>query len=390
MDFWKRLFKNRLSKKSDQADWDEEICARDETDFNNEEQRTSYILNCLEQMSETSREINMLMGEYSLVTAYLTDMEEIEALAETEREKINSFARHLDALEAERAKYLDSKERMSDREYAMMSKQEEDVQEGVKRLKKEEEYSKRVKEDLKRLSRERHAYQYRKEELHAIQVNLKGMAMIFLISLILCVFMLLILQFVFKMRTEVGYFLSFSAATIAIVVLCIKYLDVNKECMRVENAINRLILLQNKVKIRYVNNVNLLDYLYMKYNTSSATKLEKLWKRYEKEKEERKQYEEAESRISYYAKQLVEQLSRYRVAEPSRWVHQTKALLDPREMVEIRHELILRRQALRKQMDYNKEVSATAKDEIMDVVNQFPMYSGEILELVNRYEEKEN
>lgn len=386
MGFWKNLFSKKEQQQPPEEDWEQIVYTREEMDFRDEEQRSRYITDCLEQISEASREINLLMGEYSLVTSYLTDMEEIEALTESEREEVDILARRLNALEEERVRYRGREDRMSDAEYTAMRRQENEVADGIERIKKEEKYGALVKQDLKRLDRERHAYEFRKEELNTIQMNLRGMALIFLIALAVCLVMLVVLQFGFDMNTEVGYFLSLTAAAVAIAVLCVKYMDAEREKNKVGNAINKLIQLQNKVKIRYVNNVNLLDYLYLKYNTNSGVKLEKLWNRYQVEKEERKQYAEAEAKIDYYGKQLVDRLANYRVSDPNRWVYQTRALLDKREMVEIRHDLIGRRQALRKQLDYNKEVAATAKSEIMDVVKQFPAYAKEILDMVDRYD----
>lgn len=386
MGFWRKFFSKKEKQQAVENDWEEIVYARDDVDFRDKEQRSRYITNCLEQMAEASKEMNLLMGEYSLVTSYLTDMEEIEALTGSEREEIDILARRLNALEEERQQYQGRQDRMSDAEYANMRRQESGVAEGIKRIKKEEEYGVLVKEDLKRLDRERHAYEFRRDELGMIQMNLRGMALIFLIALAICLVMLMILQFGFEMNTELGYFLSVIAAAIAITVLCVKYMDADKELIRVRNAINRLIQLQNKVKIRYVNNVNLLDYLYMKYDTDSGSRLEKLWQRYQKEKEERKQYAEAEAKKEYYGKQLTDRLANYRVSDPGRWVFQTRALLDEREMVEIRHGLIMRRQALRKQLDYNKDVAATAKAEIVDVVNQYPAYAREILDMVDKYD----
>ena len=76
------------------------------------------------------------------------------------------------------------------------------------------------------------------------------------------------------------------------------------------------------------------------------------------------------------------------VNDPERWVGQPGALLDKREMVEIRHDLILRRQALRKQIDYNTNVGETARQEVKDVAKQFPMYMAEILDMVERYDKQ--
>lgn len=386
MGFWKNLFKRKEHPAETEDDWEQIVYARDDVNFDAEDERSRYITNCLEQVAEASKEIDLLTGEYSLVTSYLMDIEEIEALPKEQRDEINRFANMLLALEQEREKYLGRKSRMSDAEYYRMRKQEKEIAEGIEKIKQEEKYSVLIKQDLKRLDRERHAYQYRREELETIQLNLRGMALIFVVALLICIGMLLILQFGFEMNAYVGYFLAILAAAIALTVLCVKYIDSNREVARVENAINRLIQLQNKVKIRYVNNVNLLDYLYMKYNTDSGAKLEQSWQNYQQEKEERKQFAEAEAKSDYYSRQLVDKLSNYRVNDPSRWVNQVRALLDKREMVEIRHELILRRQALRKQLDYNKNVAETARKEIMDIANLHPDYAKEILDMVERYE----
>ena len=158
------------------------------------------------------------------------------------------------------------------------------------------------------------------------------------------------------------------------------------EFIRVEKAQNRLIQLQNTVKIRYINNVNLLDYLYLKYDVDSAAKLQQLWELYQAEKEERRQYAEAEARYDYNKKQLSALLSRYRVKDPDRFVLRPASLVDSREMIELRHELIVRRQALRKQLEYNKELAGTAQQEIKDIAMKHPQYAAEIREMLEKAE----
>ena len=128
------------------------------------------------------------------------------------------------------------------------------------------------------------------------------------------------------------------------------------------------------------------DYLRIKYNTDNAATLQKRWQQYQQEKEERKEFAEAEAKAEYYQKQLVSKMSNYHIANPDRWTGQPGALLDKREMVEIRHELILRRQAMRKQMDYNNMVAENARKEIMDIVYRYPAYGPEILAMVDKYE----
>lgn len=387
MAFWSRLFgKRKKIRKQSPEDWESIIYDRDDVDFRDEEQRSRYITNCLEQMSEASREINLLTGEYALVTSYLTDMEEIEALPDQEREGLNKIARQLLAHEQECERYRGKENRMGDNEYYQMRKQENEIQEGISKLKECEKYGELVQQDLKRLDRERSAFEYRRLELETMLNNFRGMSFIFITAFIICMVLLIILQFTFEMDTKLGYLMAAGAVVVAVAILVVKYTDSEKELTRVERAVNKLIQLQNKVKIRYVNNKNLQEYLRIKYDAESAAALEKLWVRYQQEKEERKEFAEAEAKTEYYQKQMVSRMNNYRINSPERWVGHPEALLDPREMVEMRHELIVRRQALRKQMEYNNGVADTARKEIMDIVNKYPAYAGEILAMVDKYD----
>lgn len=388
MGLFSKLFRKKKHRENVIDDWETLVFDREDVNFKDREQRIGYVSNCLEQMAEAARETKLLTGEYSRVTSYLTDMEEIEALPEGERSELNTIARRLVSLEQEKVKYKSKKNRMDDADYYRLRKQEDELQEGIGKLKECESYSAKIKQDLQRLDRERHAYEYMRADLDVALNNLRGMALIFLTAFVICVIMLLILQFAFKMNTQMGYILAVAAVAVAITVVWLKYTDSVKELDRVESAINRLITLQNKVKIRYVNNKNLQDYLYMKYSTNSAAALEKLWIQYQQEKEERKEYAEAEAKTEYYQKQLVSKMSNYRVVSPERWTGQPEALIDKREMVEIRHGLIVRRQALRKQLEYNNNVAETARKEIMDVVGKYPVYAAEIMEMVERYEKE--
>ena len=385
MAWWNRFFKKKEPVQQEE-NWEQLVYTRNGVNFDEEDQRKRYIVNCLEQITEASKEIDLLTGEYTLVTSYLTDTDEIEALPKEQRSQINSIAARLAGLEQERNRYREKKNRMRDADFYAIRKREDEIEEGIQKIREGEKYGNLVRQDLHRLDGERHAYEYRRNELENMMNNQRGMAVIFFTALVVCVIMLAILQFGFDMDVYVGLFLAVGAGAVAISYVCIKYMDAGRELQRVEKTINKIIQLQIKVKIRYVNNCQLMEYLYLKYNTDSAAKLEKRWKLYQDEKEERKQFAEAEAKMEYYQKQLVEQLSNYRVQMPERWISQTAALLDKREMVEIRHELIQRRQALRKQMDYNQEVAESARNEVKEVAALYPKYAQEILSMVERYD----
>jgi hypothetical protein len=388
MGFWKKLFSRKPKKVEPTADsdWEHVVFSRGNVDFLDDEQRRNYVSDCLEQMEVASADMEEVSGEYSLVTSYLTDIEEVEGLPEEEKEALLLSAQKIKGFEHERVQFREKKNRMSDQVFQRISGQEEEMEEGIRKMKEAEKYRNLVRQDLQRLDAERHAYEYRGQELETMMINYRGMSFVVLTALGLCILLFMILQFVFHMDTFLGYVIGTVAAAGAVVVMAVKYKDAQRESVRVAKTANKLILLQNKVKIRYVNNVNLLEYLYVKYHTESAGKLEKLWKYYLDEKEERRQYAEAESKIAFYQKELVKQLRRYRVKTPERWIHQVDAILDKREMVELRHELILRRQALRKQMDDTTAIAKKIRDEILDLASTFPRFAPEIMKMVEDHE----
>ena len=369
-------------------EWEEEGVVH-QVDYTNKEQRTDYVRNCLERMADATRELENLTFEYDMVTSYLKDMEEIEALPPEESEQLKECAKRVALLQDSKADFMERPHRISDEKYQHIERMLDEVEEGYGKLTEAEEYQDLIKQDLSRLEGEKHAYLYRKSEVMRLIADTRGMAIICVAALGLCILLLLLLQFFLDMDTKAGYLVTAGAAALAITVIYVKHVDARKELHRVENGINKIILLQNKVKIRYVNNTNLLDYLYLKYGVSSARELIDLWENYKIEREEREKFRKAELDLDYNEQELLQILKRYQIKDPAVWLHQTEAILDHKEMVEIRHNLIIRRQSLRRRMDYNKEVVAGgSQKEIKELVEKYPQYAKEIMASVEEYEKK--
>lgn len=388
-------FQNLAAKlfKRDEEDgygdeWDDDESSH-QVDYNDKEQRDDYVRNCLERIGDATREVENLTFEYDMVTSYLKDMEEIEALPPEESEQLKECAKRVALLQDSKSDFMERPHRITDEKYQQIDRMVDEVEEGYRKLSETEEYQELIKQDLSRLDGEKHAYSYRKNEVMHTIVDTRGMAVICVVALGLCVLLLLFLQFFLDMDTKAGYLVTAAAAALAITLIYVKHVDARRELHRVETGINKIILLQNKVKIRYVNNTNLLDYLYLKYGVSSAQELMDMWENYKIEKEEREKFRKAELDLDYNQQELLQMLKRYQIKDPAIWLHQTEAILDSKEMVEIRHNLIIRRQSLRRRMDYNKEVVAAASQkEIKDLVAQYPQYAKEIVATVEEYEKK--
>lgn len=389
MKLFQRFFKKGKKQAHDyreEEQWEELSYRKDNSKIYNSEERKKYVEECLVQMKDASVEIESLSAEYNLITTYLTDMEEVEQFPQNDLEKIRAVCTQMVMLGKQKTSFQERKNRITEEEYKKMFGKEDEAEEGIKKIMDAEQYQNLIKADLRRLDGEKSAYCYRRNELENELVNLKGIATIIMGAVVCCFLLLMILQFVFQFDTQWGYILSGAAVAVVITVLFVKFSSADRELSQLQRAMNRLIQLHNTVKIRYVNNTSLLEYLYVKYGVESGKQFESLWKNYQEEKKDRQDYQKAQMELDSYEKELLKLLNKYNLKQPQQWLSQPEALLDSREMVEIRHRLIVQRQKLRKRLEYNREIAKKAKEEIMDLAKAYPQFKKEILSMVEQYE----
>ena len=391
---WKRIFGKKVKESISYEieDGGERVLPtfhRENINIHRTEEREQYIRNCLEQIADAEREIHHLEYEYNMVTSHLTDIEELERSPEEVQIEIREVAEKLDGLREAQAGYEQKKNRISEEDFSKMEKVAEDIEDGIKKLREAEEYQKLVKSDMRRLNGERHAYEYRRDELERELKNASGIAGICFIALIVCLIVLFILQTALRFDTKIGYVLVVFISAAVILKLFLRHGDAGREIVRVEKDINRLIQLQNTVKIRYVNNKHLLDYLCMKFQVKKAAQLESLWERYREEKAEREQMERDSKDYAYYQKEFLRLLRQARIRDTSVWLHQIDAVLNEQEMIGLRQELVGRRKVLREQMEYNRQLAAAAQREVTEISGKYPKYKEEILGLITEYEKKQ-
>ena len=382
MGFLDKLFRK---KNTPESAWDEVASSRDSINMNDPYLREQYVISCLEQMKDASDEMDRINEEYATVNSYLADLEEIEKLPPDEKEDLDKIARNIHDLRKDHEKYSKTPSLMTDKEYEKMEAIASEAQEGIDKLTKEEDYKAKVKSDLARIDTERTAYEMRRREVTRDLENSRGIAMIAMVAAAVLIVILLLLQVLLKLDVAIGYYITVGITAIAVTWVYIKYTDYVREKKRIESTSNSLILLENKVKIRYVNNKNLLDYLYTKYQVSSAAELKDLHAKYLKERENRRAFAKNEAAYETETAKLLRRLRNMNIKDPDVWVYQSDAIYDHRELVEVRHNLIGRRQKLRKQLEYNQEIASEARDEVKDVIKRYPQAADSLMETVNKF-----
>lgn len=403
MGFWKRIFGKNLIEEDETGffnemdvtstdpdkmdwDWDNLVDERNYLKISDPYERGKYIRSLIEQIKEASGELDKLSYEYNLVTATLRDMDELDALPQGEKEKVAELAKQVSLLQKEDERHKEKKSRMTDVQFHHMEKLENGVTKAYDDIKEAEDYRERVREDLIKLDGEYHSYTYRIDELKRDIANSKGIIIICMVAMVLCIGMLLILQFGFEMDTKLGYLLTILTGAVCLTFFYVRFQEQQKDLHAARSGLNRIILLQNTVKIRYVNNANLLDYLYTKYKVSSAKELKNLWEIFEEERIRRELDKQNEEELDFYRAQLLKCLRCYQLNDVKMWLHEPLALMDHKEMVEIRHEHIVRRQKLRSRMDYNKRLAKDGEKEIKEFIVEFPEYKNEVLSMMDRYD----
>ncbi|MBR1471702.1 MAG: hypothetical protein IJ600_08685 [Lachnospiraceae bacterium] len=354
--------------------------------FKDVDTRTVYVLENMGQMAEAAEKMEQCQGEYNAVTDLLTDMEEIEALPKDVRVQIMDLAGKIESLEKERRQvYLESGH-LAETRVKLLERYEDEVPDGIKKIREAEEYRRLVKMDMKKMEAERNSCRYQMREAVSTVSNSRGVAVICAVAMVLSIVLLVVLQMAYRMDVTWGYLLIGGAGALTLTVLFVRYQDAVRDIRRLEKVRNKTISLQNTVKIRYINNTNLLSYLYMKYSVDSADELEADWETYINEMNARAKDEKLKEELEYYYNKLTGTLKDLNIRDPEIWTRQTQALLDPREMVEVRHALIIRRQKLRERLEYNREIAEKAQKKIKDLAQAYPQYSQEIASIVKRYE----
>ncbi|MCR5210336.1 MAG: hypothetical protein K6C99_09010 [Lachnospiraceae bacterium] len=371
-----------------EEDWEDEEPEHSERFFNDADSRTVYILESLGQMSEAADKSEQSRDEYEAVTALLMDMDTIDKLPNDIKSVIIDDAGKIEQIEKARRQIFLNGGKMKEKRIQQLERLEDDIPSGIGKMREAEKYRNLVLRDLRRLDAERNSYRYQMREAQITLANSKGIAVICATAMICCIILLMILQFGFELEVIWGYLLICAAGAVTLTALFVKHSDAVRDLKRLEKIRNRLIALHNTVKIRYVNNTKLLSYLYMKYGTESSDDLEKEWELYTAEIAARAKDNELKQELNYYYDRLTDTLRTNGIKDPEIWIRQTEALLDQREMVEVRHALIARRGQLREQLVYNKEIAEKAQKKIKDLAKNFPQYSAEIADIVERYDDK--
>lgn len=325
-----------------------------------------------DQIVDATYQMEDLRVEYDMVTSYFTDIQLIESLPQNVRKEITDIAKKISFLESETTKFLHSDDRISDENFRLIQGLEKNLSEIFGQLKELEDMDLKIKRDMKHLEGEKNTQEYLQDSIEHRQGKLRIFMIIFGTVSTLVVVTLALVGMLADLNMIIPVLIILLVVVSMAAVGVVTYRKLSYEYKMSELRENRAINLLNKVKIKFINNTSTLDYLYSKYNVKSLRELEYLYDQYLLMVDEVRKYQQSAGNLREYSDALTKLLFSHGIKDPDIWAKQSAALIDDREMVEVKHSLNVRRQKLREQIAYNEDLRLKGLRDIKELLSVNP------------------
>lgn len=322
------------------------------------------IMDRCEKVMQNAREIDDGKKEYYIVTSYLNDIELIENLAPDRAEEIRKAADYVAKLNQARDQFLNTSKRISDAQFQMMQRQEEQIPDAIKNLRTNEEYQATVKRDMQYLEGEKQEWELLKKDCRRTLARMRRASFMLLFAAASAAALLLLLSMGFDYDLQYAWIGVIAAALLGAAYIVFRLESSRHDIQQAETNINYAIILLNKVKIKYVNITNAVDYGRDRFHVRDSREFEYQWEMYQNAMREQEKYRKTNEDLNYYYDKLVSLLKKCELYDSRVWIEQPQALVEQKEMVEIKHNLLVRRQKLRSKIAYNLDIVKKERAEI--------------------------
>ncbi len=337
-------------------------------DFGDVNDVNTYLRRLRDRISESKLQLTMVGTEYDKVTRELKDIQLIEGAPDDIKLEIIRTAEIIEKLNDNRNKARTRVYKFSDEQRNALERFDEDKKADIEKLKEFEEYQIQIKHDLEILGKEKKLVKYEMNDIRKSQSALKLISKIFSVFVAMFAVVLMVIMYLFQVDARIPFIAGI--IFVAFILMLIMYESrTNKKDMALAGArLNKTISLTNHTKIRYVNTTNAIDYLCYKYKVDSSEELEMVSDQYQRAMREFARQREDAFILDDNSQKLIDKLGLLGVDNKEIWVNRTTALLNPNEMVEIKHALNGTRGGLRKRMEYYNDLIERANNEIMRYV----------------------
>lgn len=346
----------------------------------------NYVINLCEQMIDISREMEEVRREYEQVTAYLNDITIVEGLEGTQKEQLIDIATNVSKLTKARNDYLNAEHKISDDTFTQMGELEAEIPSIIKRLKENETYLDAIKRDMNHLAGEKVEWSVLRHEREEEQRRLRKSSYTFLYAFGVAAVGVAVLSIMLKWDLLPIMIVAF-LAVLAGSYIVIRMQECAKEIKKCDINLNHAISLENRVKIKYVNIKNAVDYTCQRFHVNNSMELTYNYEQYIEASKEREKFKQTNEDLEYFNGRLVRILHGLHLYDAKIWLNYANAVIDPREMVEVKHDLFSRRQNLRNRIEYNLSAIEDMKKEVEKYLDKMGSKTEQVRSILERVKE---
>ncbi|MBQ6814713.1 MAG: hypothetical protein IJP13_04155 [Lachnospiraceae bacterium] len=350
------------------------------------DEKKTNVEHICEQMVICAGRIESAKREYDAVNSYINDISTIENLEEPYKGNVEYYARRLITLRDDKNSMKAHATRIPESKFIYMQRHEDEIKDILKDMYDDEQDCQRLKTDMHHIEGEKVALKYEKRDAIQKLGIIRTFAKMGIISIVLIILILVIAQAVTGTDFTLGIYIVVIGALVLGAGLIVGNQKFTYELKMAEKKLNKAVGLMNKYKLLYVNVKSRLDYQYETHGVKSSYELNDLWRLYLTAKKEHEAFHLNADNTFKAVEGLIAELDKVKLYDSSVWPSQVDAIIDPREMTEIRHTLNVRRQKLRESITFNTNTIENSKARIQAIIDKNPVMAKEILAMLDKYE----
>ena len=350
----------------------------EKVDLTNTESRLSYITHLYDEIKDAKQQCEDAKFEYGQATSYLKDIQLIDNAEPEERKVLREIAQGIHDLNKERNRIQKQKYKITDGQRQALDTHEDRIDGDLQRIKESEDYLIKVKNDLRQLTSEKNMLLNDENEIIQKQGLLRVLTKSVAIISIAMLALIITVYYCFKVDIVYPFLGLIAFIFIALVFIVLESRKNRIDMAMTQQKCNRAITLLNRVKIKYVNTFHVIEAIVNRYSVRNGMELDFVYSQYRKAKAEWNRQQESTKVLAKYNQVLVHELQKLGVKDREVWFYQAEALVDDREMVEVRHRLNTQRQSMRQRLDYNADVMEKCLNEMEKIREKNQQYREDV------------
>jgi len=348
------------------------------------EKRRNYILKNKKRLEKASEDLMKMQEKYENLTDCINDMVLLDDLPKEVEDNIKNTAGMVVKYRHETEKTKGSAE-MDKIIYRKMEQNKDELPDVIRRLIENEKYSSKIKNNIERLEEEKNSCQdITQDNVHRQKVT-KNISIAVIILTVFTMVALIIIQLASEYDMQIPILIFGACAILETLGIFVQHFKTETDETLNHHKLNKLIKKQNAEKLKYVNAVNAVEYVYKKYDIHSSSELLFQWETYQRVAQAREDYRIAGNEARYYEDRLFNLLQKYGFNNPRLWVSHAEYLVEEMQLMNVKDEMTQKRSKLMVRMDKCKKVIGRLDNEFSVLVIKFPQYAKEIKELLQEF-----